>query len=381
MPEPFKNLFNCVLINALACHLQRAAMDIFDFDREGFVERAASGLESLELKARSRQVTQALCEYLPADFAVACEILLKALHPEEDAPLSEQVMNEYGVRGWAIMPMADFVAHNGLQYFDLSLNTLAQMTKRFSAEFAVRPFIIHDLERAEAYLQKWAGDQNVHVRRLASEGARPRLPWGAQIPALIENPQPTLPVLEVLRDDPSDYVRKSVANHLNDIAKDHPHIVVQVAKRWLEGAPLARQRLIRHACRTLIKQGNVDIMRVLGYSPAQLGNVQFSLSSSTVEIGGVLELQLSVSNAHSTQALLLDYIMHFRLANGRLGKKVFKWKSLTLAAGETITLCKQHVFRPITTRTLYPGMHKVQLQLNGLIVAEQSFSLCPSVPN
>lgn len=374
MPEPFKNLFSTSLIKALAEHLERAAKG--DFDRKGFIKSASEGLERLELKERSHQITMALNAYLPVDFTLACQLLMKTLHPDEHASLSEQVMDEEGVRGWAIMPMADFVAYNGIEFFDLSMQTLAQMTKRFSAEFAVRPFIIHDLRRAERFLNLWARDQNDHVRRLASEGSRPRLPWGKQIPALIENPQPTLPLLTVLRDDPSEYVRKSVANHLNDIAKDHPGIVVRLAEQWLQEAPPLRQRLVRHACRTLIKRGNADIMRILGYQMPRLARVHFSLSADAVDVGGELELCLVVgSDERRQQTLLLDYVMHFRRANGRVGKKVFKWKNFSLPAGESMTLYKKHAFRPVTTRALYPGLHKIEVQLNGEIVAECSFNL------
>lgn len=375
MPEPFKNLFSPALINALADHLLRAAEGRHPFQREAFVRMACTGLGQLEMKDRSRQITRALTRYLPQDFAAACAILLAALHPEEDAPLSRHVMDERGVRGWAIMPMADFVADNGLHNFDLAMSALAQMTKRFSAEFAVRPFIIHDLERAQAHLRVWARDCNVHVRRLASEGSRPRLPWGIRIASLVDNPRPLLPVLEMLRDDSSEYVRKSVANHLNDIAKDHPHLVTQIAEQWLEDAPPYRVRLMRHACRTLIKQGHEDVLRLFGYSPVVLADLHFTLSASVINIGATVELQMVVSVEHK-QALLVDYIVHFCLSSGRTGKKVYKWKMFQLDAGETATLRKRHSFSPVTTRVFYPGLHKIELQVNGRVVAERSFELC-----
>lgn len=378
MPEPFKNLFNPILINALAQHLARAAAGRYPFSSQKFVRLACAGLDQLEMKDRSRQITRSLTDCLPKDFAVACAILLEALHPEEEAPLSAQVMDKRGVRGWAIMPMADFVAQNGLYEFDLSMHALAQMTKRFTAEFAVRPFIIHDLERAMAYLHAWAADSNLHLRRLASEGSRPRLPWGLRIATLVENPRPLLSVLEMLRDDPSEYVRKSVANHLNDIAKDHPQVVVQVAEQWLPDAPPARARLVRHACRTLIKQGHKNTLELLGYEPATLTQLQFTLSEPSLHVGSTLELQL-VLRAERKQALLVDYVMHFRLASGRIGKKVYKWKAFQLAGGERMTLRKTHSFRAIATRRFYPGLHKVELQLNGHIVAQQSFELCVPV--
>lgn len=315
MPEPFKNLFSPALINALADHLLRAAEGRHPFQREAFVRMACTGLGQLEMKDRSRQITRALTRYLPQDFAAACAILLAALHPEEDAPLSMHVMDERGVRGWAIMPMADFVADNGLHNFDLAMSALAQMTKRFSAEFAVRPFIIHDLERAQAHLRVWARDCNAHVRRLASEGSRPRLPWGIRIASLVDNPRPLLPVLEMLRDDSSEY------------------------------------------------------------SPVVLADLHFALSASVINIGATVELQMVVSVEHK-QALLVDYIVHFCLSSGRTGKKVYKWKMFQLDAGETATLRKRHSFSPVTTRVFYPGLHKIELQVNGRVVAERSFELC-----
>lgn len=375
MPEPFKNKFNPPLIRALAMHLQRCANE-GEFDSALFIALAERDLHTLELKQRSAQITRALDACLPSDFQRACVVLQQALHPAEHAPLSEQFMDANGVRGWAIMPIADFVALRGLAEFDLAMQMLAQLTKRFTAEFAVRAFIIHDLTRALEHLQAWSRDDNVHVRRLASEGARPRLPWGVQIPALINDPQPLLPILAQLRDDSSDYVRKSVANHLNDIAKDHPQLIVDLAKRWTVDAPPARQRLIRHACRTLVKQGRPDILRVFGLQAAVLEHLEFVLSPQRVSLGDTvgLEVKLASTSAQS-QDLLLDYIVHFRLANGRVGKKVFKWKRFLLPAGGTITLRKQHAMRPISTRKFYPGEHRVELQLNGEIVAEQCFEL------
>lgn len=375
MPEPFKNKFNSILVLELAKHLERAA-GASAFDRSAFVESATSDLDQLTLKQRSLQITRALADCLPSDFCRACEIVQAVMHPDENAPLAEQVMDEHGVRGWAIMPLADFVATHGLQQFDLSMHMLAHLTKRFTAEFAVRSFIIKDLQQALIHLRAWAEDDNVHLRRLASEGSRPRLPWGIQIPSLIADPLPLLPVLERLRDDPCDYVRKSVANHLNDVAKDHPSVVVDVARRWLVNAPSTRQRLVRHACRTLVKQGRQDILQLMGIDKAVTESVDFGLAPQDVTLGDAVELvvQITSSSAHS-QELLLDYIVHFRLANGRVGKKVYKWKRLTLPAGEAVQLRKQHPLRSITTRIFYSGLHRIELQLNGHVVAERTFNL------
>ena len=260
--EPFKNLFSRDLIAAMGGHL--AARDP-GFDRAGFEAMASAGLEELELKARSAQITRALEAYLPADFAAACDVLLATLHPDTGGVSDTAASDARGLRGWAVMPMADFVAARGLGDFDRAMGVLGEMTKRFSAEFAVRPFILADPGRAMGWLTAWAGDPSARVRRLASEGSRPRLPWGIRLKPLVADPAPLIPLLTMLRDDPSEDVRRSVANSLNDIAKDHPDLVARIARDWLRDAPRERARLVRHALRSLVKQGHAPTLAALGY--------------------------------------------------------------------------------------------------------------------
>lgn len=379
MPEPFKNLFNLPLIDGLGKHLHARYPG---FDKKGFVRAASRQLEALELKQRSAQITDALERYLPEDFLAAREMLLAVLHPDDEVDLRELKMDERGVRGWAVMPMADYIARRGLDHFDASMQALEQMTCRFSAEFAVRTFIRADLAAALRHIRRWARSRNYHVRRLASEGARPRLPWGQHLPQLIADPRPMLPVLEILRDDPSDYVRRSVANHLNDIAKDHPQLLTEIVQNWYASGAVERQRMLRHACRTLIKKGDPQILSALGYTSAdtvrktiQLDH--FVLGSARPRVGDALALNLALRSTHNKpQTLVVDYAIYFRRANGELTAKVFKWKNCQIAPGQSLLLAKSHSLKKITTRTYYPGQHKVALQINGALMHSLDFELC-----
>ncbi|MDA4844297.1 DNA alkylation repair protein [Hoeflea poritis] len=374
MPEPFKNFFNPELIKAMAGHLARQSTR---FDAPRFREHALNGLDALELKQRSNQITDALCISLPDDFRSACSILVNALHPEDDVDLSELTTDARGLRGWAIMPMADFVARKGLDDFDHGMDVLKEMTKRMSAEFAVRPFIAADAERAMRHVKRWARDPNYHVRRLASEGSRPRLPWGLRLNEFVADPEPILPVLETLRDDPEEYVRRSVANSLNDIAKDHPDLVAEIAGDWLSGDPgKERQRLVRHACRSLIKAGHRPTLKALGYGQASVALENLSINNETIRVGEALRIRAELrSTATSDQDLIVDYVVHHRKANGGTSPKVFKWKAVRLAAGESLVLEKSHSMRPVTTRTYYGGQHVIEIQANGKRLGEQAFTL------
>ena len=374
MPEPFKNFFNPDLIKAMAEHLARQSTR---FDAPRFREHALNGLDALELKQRSNHITDALCISLPDDFRSACAILTGALHPEDNVDLSELTTDARGIRGWAVMPMADFVARNGLDEFDHSMDVLKEMTKRMSAEFAVRPFIAADAGRAMRHVKRWARDGNYHVRRLASEGSRPRLPWGLRLNEFVADPKPILPVLEALRDDPKEYVRRSVANSLNDIAKDHPDLVAGIAREWLSGDPgKERRRLVRHACRSLIKAGHRPTLDALGYGQASVALDRFSIDRDTIRVGEAVRIKAELrSTAKSDQDLIVDYVVHHRKANGSTSPKVFKWKALRLAAGESLVLEKSHSMRQVTTRTYYGGQHLIAIQANGQRLGEQAFTL------
>jgi 3-methyladenine DNA glycosylase AlkC len=272
--------------------------------------------------------------------------------------------------------MTHYVGLQGLEHFDLSMMLLKEMTKRSSSEFGIRFFLLAQPERTLSVLESWVDDSNYHVRRLISEGTRPRLPWAMRLPAFIEDPAPILPLLEALKYDGEEYVRRSVANNLNDIAKDHPDIVARIAGQWLKGADNNRHRLIRHACRTLIKQGHQGTLKALGYGPPRVALEKLLISTPRVAFGTALEFELSLtSTAARAQALIVDYAIHHRKASGATTAKVFKWKTATLAPGATLRAKRKHAIKSITTRVYYPGRHRLEILVNGVSLAIEDFEL------
>jgi 3-methyladenine DNA glycosylase AlkC len=375
MAEPLKNLLSPDVVHEIGDHLARTGR----VDGAAFLARALPGLEDLELMQRSAHVAAALAAVLPQDFAAALDILRAVLHPETEAPLAEMALDGRGLRGWSLAPVGAYVAEAGQNHPEAALAFLREMTSRFSSEFALRPFLRDHPDLALAHVRRWARDGNAHVRRLASEGARPRLPWGLRLHAFIADPSPILPILEELRDDPSEYVRRSVANSLNDIAKDHPALVTELAARWMQGAPPARRALLKHACRSLIKAGDPDALAVFGYARPDGVTAELGLAPAHLDLGQTLTVRATLSQpGPGALPVLVDLVLGFRKAHGGLSPKVFKWTETVLEPGVPVTLTKNLPLRPVTTRRHYPGRHEIALQVNGRILAEAAFTL--SVP-
>lgn len=377
MAEPFKLLLNETVVRALGQHLRRVGGKAFD--RRGFEAQALGGLDDLEFKARAMQIADALEAHLPDDFDTAAGWLESSLGPAgEGDELSGFRCADDGVAGWVIWPMSEFIARRGLAQPERALRALHAMTQRFSTEWAIRPFILQHPELLWATLLQWANDPSNHVRRLVSEGSRPRLPWGLQLKPLIADPSPTLPLLLRLQDDPSPYVRRSVANHLNDIAKDHPGVVADWLAQHLPGASAERQALLRHASRSLIKAGDARVLQAWGQGDGLKGQATLTVAPARIQLGESVELIADFKPAgKAPQALVIDYVVHHVKADGRTSPKVFKGWQLTLAPGESRMLRKRHAVKPITTRVYYPGLHRVELQVNGQVVAEAAFELRP----
>ena len=377
--EPFKNLINAGTVSAAGLHLRRAWTG---FDRPRFEALANQGLDALELKARMHQLADAMRATLPADFNAACTVLEASLAPplpldargEPSALTSAETST--GLAGWVIWSMGEFVARYGQHDVPRSLNCLHALTQRSTAEFAIRPFIQQQPEAVWPVLARWANDPSAHVRRLVSEGSRPRLPWGLRLQALVADPAPTLPLLRALQDDPSSYVRRSVANHLNDIAKDHPGLVAAWVKDHLTAATPERSTLLRHASRGLIKQGHAPTLAAWGLASGLTGQATLMLSAAQASVGDTIGLCATLrSTARVPQPLEIDYAVHHVRANGSTSPKVFKGWKLILAANEVRTLDKRHSLKPVTTRTLYPGPHRIELRVNGVALAEAAFDL------
>ncbi|MEL6546963.1 MAG: DNA alkylation repair protein, partial [Myxococcota bacterium] len=253
-----------------------------------------------------------------------------------------------------------------------AMTAMYELTQRFSSEFAVRPFIERYPKKTLSRLKKWTRDPNPHVRRWCSEGCRPRLPWGVRLNDLVDDPAPCLEIIERLKDDPELYVRRSVANNLNDIAKDHPEIVVETCRRWWSDGSQERRWIVQHALRSLIKKGHPGALDVLGYGAPKNIAATLKVTPKRVRVGEDVRLNLQLEGA-AKQPLMVDYGIHYVLANGKTGRKVFKWKKLD-AKSEGV-LEKKHSMRETTIRTLRPGRHRVDVQINGHVVAESYFDL------
>ncbi len=373
MAEPFKNFLNAGLVREAAAHLAKHTPG---FDAEAFIRRASSGLEALELKARSLHICAALEATLPQDFPRAAAALEAALAPPTPEGGDAPTGLEGGLRGWILWPVGEYIARHGQAQPERALAALHALTQPFTAEFAIRPFIVQHPQLSLATLARWASDPSHHVRRLVSEGSRPRLPWGLQLKALVQDPSPTLPLLLALQDDPSDYVRRSVANHLNDIAKDHPALVAQWLRDHLPGAPPPRRALLKHASRTLIKAGDPAVLKAWGLGAAFKGEARLCLSPSKITLGGEVTLTLQLrSTSPQPQRLAVDYAVHHVKAHGGTRAKVFKGWQLELPPRAEVTLTKRHPVKPITTRRYHAGRHGVAVQVNGGVVAESSFQL------
>lgn len=381
MAEAFKNLINADVVQQVGQHLHRVWPQ---FDQKAFRRLALTGLEDLEFKARAQHLSQALAHTLPSDFRQAADILessLKVIPPvpadhDPDQELGSLQTDDTGLGGWALWAFGEYVAQQGIDHPERALQALHAITQRFTAEFAIRPFIVAHPALTLATINQWAHDPSAHVRRLASEGSRPRLPWGLRLQTLVQDPRPTLGLLQKLQDDPSEYVRRSVANHLNDIAKDHPELIVEWLQTHLPDAPATRKRLLRHACRTLIKNGHPGVMAAWGLGTPFSGQAQLVLNTQQVQLGESLALTVTLqSNSRRVQTLELDYRVHHVKANGELSPKTFKGKQITLQPGQTLVWRKQHPIKPITTRRYYPGVHRVEIQLNGQSHAQADFDL------
>lgn len=280
--------------------------------------------------------------------------------------------------GYLLMPVARFVEEYGTKYPEASFPALVEITKRHTSEFAVRPFVRRHPEATMELMRACALDPDPHVRRFASEGLRPRLPWASRLSGFVEDPAPVLEVLEPLRSDPSKYVRTSVANNLNDIARDHPGLVLDLAERWSRESPTPEtSRTVGHALRTLVKNGDQRALALIGATGGEHVVAQgLTVDPHVLDPGGVLTLEMELTNTDTRpHTVVLDHVVHHVRANGSRTPKVFKWTRVELTAGQSRTLRKQHPVRPTSTRTHHPGEHLVEVQVNGVVKASSGFEL------
>lgn len=360
----FKDYFDPAAAHALAAQMAGA---LPGFDRTRFVALATGGLDDLEFQGRVVQFSNALAATLPKSVPRALAVLTESLPPA--LPSCNAVTD-----GWLQWPLGQFIADYGLGHFDAAMEAMIELTKRFSSEFAVRPYVERYPEATFARLSELTGDPDPHVRRWCSEGTRPRLPWGRRLHALIADPSPLWPILEALKDDPEPYVRRSVANNLNDIAKDHPELVIDRCRAW--SASEERAWIVKHALRSLVKAGDPAALEVVGFAPPQKLSAELQIRPRRVAMGGEIALTARLSSrAARSQHVVVDYVVHYVRRGGKVSAKVFKWTTCRLAARGETELAKRHSLRRTTIRALYPGLHRVELQINGARLAEASFRL------
>jgi len=361
MAEPLKNQFSTDIPGKIAGMI---AQVFPEFDSDSFVRDALSGYEALNLMARGWKIARTLRSYLPDDYESAIKILIESLGPK----LVKTENN--GMATFLYLPHVIFISEYGLDFFEISMHAQYELTQRFTAEFSIRPFIEKYPEATLARLKVWANDKNPHVRRLVSEGTRPRLPWASRLPEFQKDPAPVLELLELLKNDPELYVRRSVANSLNDIGKDNPLILVETARRWLKEASSQQRRwLVRHALRSAVKRADLDAMALLGYDNGiNISTENASITPAIAEIGGSVTISFDITNKDSlTHKVMVDCRVHFVKATGKTSPKVFKLKSVSLEPQETIRIKKSISLREMTTRKHYPGTHNVEIMINGLI--------------
>ncbi len=340
-------------------------------NKASFEQDCLKNLEKLELKERVSHLISVLHQYLPENFTDA-SLILSSIKPVWDYGVPEDPL-----RSFAAWPLVDYIAVYGIEHPHESLKLMKELTSLFSAEFAIRAFIIKYPEVCHEAFKEWVYDESRDVRRLVSEGTRPKLPWGIQLKCFVDNPSINIPLLDELHNDSSLYVRRSVANHLNDIAKDHPQVVITACKDWLKTPTPNTDWVVKHATRTLVKAGNKDVFPLLGYTKKpNIKKTEFSLSQRKIRMGESISFTLSIqSHAKSIQNFVVDYAIHFVKANGKQQAKVFKCKNVKLTESEGISLTKTFSFKPITTRKYYPGEHAIEILINGESLAKLPFEV------
>jgi 3-methyladenine DNA glycosylase AlkC len=368
MAEPFKNLFNQAFVDEmceylLAFKVLRNKNDVNKFHTLIF----DNDWKDRELKSRMRHIATVLKYFLPADFPEACEIIIN-------------IVNEVkaGKEGMSLqyMVLADYVEQFGLEHLKDSIKAMEVITQYASCEFAVRSFIIRNPDKMMKQMLLWSKHSSFMVRRFASEGCRPLLPWAIVLHDLKSDPSPILPILEILKDDESEFVRKSVANNLNDISKNQPQIVIDITKKWKDKSKNT-DWILKHGCRTLLKQGNSKVLELFGFGNTDgLAAKNFSIENKKVKMGKELSFRFDLQNSYKEDLLVrLEYAVYLLRANGKHNKKVFKISEKRYPADSTSKVMRKHSFRKVTTRRYYPGLHKISIILNGKEFQMHEFEL------
>jgi len=357
MPEPLKNLYNEVFVASLACYLKSNDKQ---FDGKGFQKAVfETGWDQKELKERMNHIAVMLHEYLPGGY-------------RENIKILKSTSSHFS--GLEHMVFPAYVELYGMENFETSMSALEHFTPNSSSEFAIRPFIKQSPKKAMQQMETWAESSDHHVRRLATEGCRPRLPWAMALPQFKNDPRPVIRILEKLKDDENEYVRRSVANNLNDISKDNPEMVIAIAKDWLGKTP-ETDWVVKHACRSLLKQGEAELMAVFGFKkPGHISIREFTVQE-TVGIGEKLKFSFKLQTQKDRLGKLrIEYAIDFMKNNGLQKRKIFKI-SESDNSSQVKEICREHSFRLISTRKYYSGAHGIAVIINGHELVDGGFQL------
>lgn len=357
--EPLKEMFNRNFYKHFAEEFSKADKN---FHPDKFVKEVTTGFDEMSLNQRMRNTSVVLHKHLPYSYKKQIEICRKVV------PTAQ--------RGYVSLVFPDFVGLFGRQDFDTSLDALKYFTSFGSSEFAIREFLRLDFKRTIKVMEKWATDKDHHVRRLSSEGSRARLPWSFKLDEVIKNPRSTLAILEKLKADEELYVKKSVANHLNDLSKDNADTMLSIVKAW-DKTNTHTAWIVKHASRSLIKKGNAESLSIFDFEKNVKVRVEnFKVNKSKFILGDTLAFEFDIISEKKTQQkLVVDYVIHYVKKGGELSPKVFKLKELSLLPGKTEHITKQQVLKDFTTRKHHPGKHKVEVMVNGKVMYGKEFVL------
>jgi len=377
MAEPFKNMFNEEFFDRFTKDLK---LVINDFNSREFVSQVMDNeWENKELKQRCSHITTTLKKFLPADYKEAIAKILQLLdYVESKQPDFSKIDDtKYGLILEYGMVLDNYVEQYGLEDYETSVKAIERITQFTSCEFSTHSFIVKYPDLMMKQMLVWSKHEHWGVRRLASEGCRPRLPWSIALPELKKDPSPIIPILENLKNDPARFVRLSVANNLNDIAKDNPQIVIDLAKKW-KGESKEVDWIIKHGCRTLLKQGNPEVMELFGLAciVKHISIENFQISSPKVKIGDSLEFSFNLLNNNKNKTKIrLEYGIYYQKANGTLAKKVHKISEKEYAGNSTTKINRKHSFRLVTTRKFHVGLHQLAVIINGNEFEKHNFTL------
>ncbi|GAA3605932.1 DNA alkylation repair protein [Flavivirga amylovorans] len=356
MAELLKNIYNTKFFDRFITSVEEV---VPNFNKTSFLKHIYdSEWDNRELKQRMRHITLMFKDHLSDDFNTNVKVILKLI------PVLEN--NGFKPDNLEFIFFPDFIEIYGLEHYETSINAFEKITQFVSCEFAVRPFIIEYQNNMVKQMLLWTNHKHSSVRRLATEGCRPRLPWAMAIPSLKANPAPIIPILEKLKNDPSEYVRRSVANNLNDISKDNPETVITLVKKW-QGKTKETDWLVKHASRTLLKQGNADMMMLFGFGTVDnIKVINFKILTPKVKIGNSVEFSLKLVNTSNlTSKIRLEYGLYYQKANGTLSRKVFKISEKEYLENSTTNIHKKQSFKVITTRKFHVGKHQISIIING----------------